>query len=78
MVVWRVDQVGVAFSQVSQQGAEGGGVSGQRRQVQRAAAIFVQQAGVGPRPQQRLQRLPLACDHGQVERSLQRQQTRSG
>lgn len=74
MVVRGVDQVGVAFSQVSQQGAERGGVSGQRRQVQRTAAVFVQQAGVGPRPQQHLHHLHLPGDHRQVERSLQGQQ----
>lgn len=72
MVVRGVHQVAVAFSQVSQQGAERGVISGQRCQVQRAAAIFVHQAGVGPRPQQHLHHLDLPGDHRQVEGSLQR------
>ncbi len=74
MVVRGVDQVDMAFSQVSQQGAECGVVSGQCCQVKGTTAIFVQQAGVGPRPQQHLHHLHLPGDHRQVERSLQRQQ----
>lgn len=49
VVVGAVDQVAVALVQVSQQVAEHGVVSGQRRQVERGAAIFVQQTRVGPR-----------------------------
>lgn len=71
MVVRAVDQVGVAFPQVSQQGAERGVVPGQRCQVEGAAAVFVQQAGVGPRPQQHLHHLHLPGNDRQVERSLQ-------
>lgn len=74
VVIGGVHQVGVVFSQVSQQWAERGVVSGQRCQVDGIPAIFVQQAGVGARPQQRLHRLHLPGDHGQVERSLQRRQ----
>lgn len=74
MVVGRVDQVSVPLPQVSQQGAQCGVVSGQSRQVEGTTAIFVQQAGVGPRPQQHLHHLHLPGDHGQVERRLQRQQ----
>lgn len=74
MVVRGVDQVGVVFSQVSQQGAECGGVSGQCCQVDGAPAIVVQQAGVGPCPQQHLHHLHLPGDDRQVERSLQRRQ----
>lgn len=73
VVVRGVHQVGVAFSQVSQQGAECGVVSGQRCQVDGTTAIFVQQAGVGSRPQQHLHHLHLPGDHCQVERSLQEQ-----
>lgn len=51
MVVGAVDHVGVAFSQVSQEEAECGAVTGQRRQVDGTAAIFVQQTGVDTRPQ---------------------------
>lgn len=72
MVVRSVDQVGVAFSQVSQQEAEHAVVSGQRRQVKGAASVFVQQTGVGPRPQQHLHHLRLPGDHRQMERSLER------
>lgn len=74
MVVRGVDQVGVAFSQVSQQGAECSTVSSQCCQVEGTPAIFVQQAGVRPRPQQCLHHLHLPGDHRQVERSLQRRQ----
>lgn len=70
MVVGAVDHVGVAFSQVSQEKAEYGTVTGQRRQVDGTAAIFVQQTGVDTRPQQHLNHLHLAGDHGQVQRRL--------
>lgn len=62
----------MAFSQVSQQEAEHGVVSGQRSQVERGAAIFVQQTRVGPRPEQHFHHLHLSGDHRQVERSLQK------
>lgn len=74
MIVRGVDQVGVALSQVSQQGAQCGVVSGQCGQVHGAPPIFVQQAGVGPRPQQGLHHLHLVSDDGQVEGSLKRRQ----
>ena len=78
MVVRGVDKVGMAFSQVSQQGAECGVISGQRRQVEGAAAVLVRQAGVGPRPQQHLHHLDLPGDHRQVERSLKQAEQGEG
>lgn len=70
VVVRRVHQVCVALSQVGQQEAQRGRVSGQRSQVKRAAAIFVHQGGVGPRTQQHLRYLQLPRDDRQVERRL--------
>lgn len=77
MEIGHVDQVGVAFSQVSQQEAKNVVVPGQRRQVERGAPIFVHQAGVSPRLQQHLHHLHLPCDHRQVQGSLQRRSQRS-
>lgn len=71
MIVGAVHHVGVAFSQVGEEEAEDGAVAGQRRQVDGAAAVFVQQAGVPARPQEHLHHPGLASDHGQVERRLQ-------
>ena len=71
MVVGHVDQVGVAFPQVSQEGAEQGLVGRQRGQVQRAAALQVPLAWVSPRPQQRLHQPHLTAQHRQVQRRLQ-------
>lgn len=79
MIVEAVDHVGVAFSQVGQQEAEHGAVTGQRCQVDGTAAIFVQQTGVDPRPQEHLHHLRLAGDHGEVQRRLHAQEvTQSG
>lgn len=73
--IGHVDQVGVAFSQVSQQEAKNVVVPGQRRQVEGGTAIFVHQAGVSPRLQQHLHHLHLPCDHRQVQGSLQRRRS---
>lgn len=70
MEVGSVDQVGVAFCQVSKQWAERCAVSSQSRQVEWAAPVPVYNAGVRPCPQQHLHHLHLSCDDGKVERCL--------
>lgn len=74
MEIRGVDDVAVLLSQVSQQRPQRGVVPGKNRQVDGAAAIFVQEAGVSPGPQQHLHHLHLPGDHGQVERSLQEEE----